>query len=159
MTARISLRVLLLLGCVGLMTSGTISASVAALPQERNVTVPVILEETGEGAPVVLRWKPADRAKGRIQVSTRTVPTNLERPNLDDVDPDVLLTAFSRPPIERMWSLSGMLAEDAEGNGRLVRWRIENGAARLVRLRPFPGLIRVSRLSDLSRLIRNQWNS
>ena len=30
---------------------------------------------------------------------------------------------------------------------------------RLVRLPRFPDLIRVSRLSDLSRLIRNQWNS
>ncbi len=136
MTARISLRVLLLLGGVGSMTLGTIPAGLAALPQERNVTVPVILEETGEGAPVALRWKPADRAKGRIQVSTRTVPTNLERPNLDDVDPDVLLTAFSRPPIERMWSLSGVLAAAAEGDGRIVRWRIENGAARLVGFRP-----------------------
>lgn len=122
------------------LAAAVLAVSVPALAQsqtdERNRTAPVTLLSTGEGTPIVVRWRPTERVERRMQVATRTVPTTLERPDVDSVDPRVLIAGFTRPPIEKLWTISGRLASDPSTDDMLVRWRVENGAARLVGFRP-----------------------
>ena len=125
---------------VAVLATAVLSFTVPAFAQsktdERNLTVPVTLMSTGEGNPVVLRWRPSERVERRIQVATRTVPTTLERPDVNSADPKVLIAGFTRPPIEKLWTIAGRLTADPETKERIVRWRVENGAARLVGFRP-----------------------
>lgn len=122
------------------LATAVLFVSVPALAQsqtdERNRTVPVTLLSTGEGNPIAVRWRPTERVERRMQVATRTIPTTLERPDLDSIDPRVLIAGFTRPPIEKLWTISGRLASDPTTDEMLVRWRVENGAARLVGFRP-----------------------
>ena len=133
------------------LAAAVLSVCVPALAQsqtdERNRTAPVTLLSTGEGNPTVVRWRPAERVERRMQVATRTVPTTLERPDLDSVDPRVLIAGFTRPPIEKLWTISGRLASDPSTDDMLVRWRVENGAARLVGFRP-PAEAREAAMND-----------
>ena len=133
------------------LAAAVLSVSVPALAQsqtdERNRTAPVTLLSTGEGNPTVVRWRPAERVERRMQVATRTVPTTLERPDVDSVDPRVLIAGFTRPPIEKLWTISGRLASDPSTDDMLVRWRVENGAARLVGFRP-PAEAREAAMND-----------
>lgn len=88
----------------------------------------------GEGDPVVLRWRPASGQTSTVQISTRTVPSELERPGIDDLDPEVVLTGFTRPPIEKMWTIDGRVVRQNESSEAptKVRWRVLDAVARLV---------------------------
>ena len=125
---------------IAVLATAVLSFASPALAQsktdERNLTVPVTLLSTGEGNPVALRWRPTERVERRMQVATRTVPTTLERPDVNSVDPEILIVGFTRPPIEKLWTIAGRLATDPETQEKIVRWRVENGAARLVGFRP-----------------------
>ena len=102
--------------------------------QERERRPIVQVTKSGDGVPVVLRWRPSPDQKSTVQVSTRTLPTALEKPNIDDIDPEIVLTGFKQPPIEKLWTIEGRIerkTEDVDEDDR-IRWRVLDAVARLV---------------------------
>ena len=102
--------------------------------QDRERRPIVQVTKIGDGTPVVLRWRPSPDQKSTVQVSTRTLPTALEKPDIDDIDPEVVLTGFAQPPIEKLWTIEGRIERKTEDVGRdeRIRWRVLDAVARMV---------------------------
>lgn len=120
--------IMLLAAFIGTTALGQTSAV------ERDQRPIVQVTGVGTGEPIVLRWRPATGEAATVQISTRTVPTALERPDVDDVDPETVLTGFTRPPIEKLWTLQGRIArtQTSTDSATQVRWRIIDAVARIV---------------------------
>lgn len=136
------------LGLSGLIASASSPLSSAprrtADPPSRSDRPEIAVLARGEGAPVVLRWRPTADQPHDVQVGTRTVPSAIESPGLEDPDADVRLAGFMRPPIEKLFTLQGRVSRIADGTNddassadRLeIRWRVMDSAARLFGIRP-----------------------
>jgi hypothetical protein len=115
----------------------------AADPPSRSDRPEIAVLSRGEGTPVVLRWRPTAEQSEVVQVGTRTVPSVIESPGLEDPDADVRLAGFMRPPIEKLFTLQGRVSRVAKGTDndassadRLeIRWRVMDSAARLFGIR------------------------
>jgi hypothetical protein len=116
----------------------------AADPPSRSDRPEIAVLSRGEGTPVVLRWRPNAEQSEVVQVGTRTLPSVIESPGLEDPDADVRLAGFMRPPIEKLFTLQGRVSRVAKGTDndassadRLeIRWRVMDSAARLFGIRP-----------------------
>ena len=101
-------------------------------PAERNRPPVVTLINPGDGIPVLLRWRAAEeRATRTTIVTTQTAPSTVARPTLDDKEPDVVLRGLTRPPMEKIWTISGALSRN-DASVVTAQWRIVDGAARLI---------------------------
>ena len=111
------------------------STAVGQSGAERRDRRPIVqVTGIGEGEPVVLRWRPSPGQTSTVQISTRTVSSGLERPDLEDLDTEIVLTGFDRPPIQKLWTIEGRVDRkpgDSDATDR-VRWRILDAVARLV---------------------------
>jgi hypothetical protein len=113
-------------------------------PPTRSSRPEVVVLTRGEGMPVVLRWRPTADEPQVVQVGTRTVPSALESPGLEHTDGDARLAGFTRPPIEKLFTLQGRVSRVSnEGAGASsstdpleIRWRVMDSAARLFGIRP-----------------------
>lgn len=118
-------------------TTGT-TAEHGPTPPARDARASVDVIGRGTGPRVLLRWRNTSEGPVAIQVSTRTVPSSIESPGLDDDEPEVRLSGFMRPPVEKTWTLQGRLARVADDGSATVeaRWRVTDAAARLHGVRP-----------------------
>lgn len=128
---------------LGIALSATPIAAVAVSPEPptRTDQTDVEILTRGDGPPIVLRWRPTADRPQVIQVGTRTVPSVVESPGLEDTDAPVRLAGFMRPPIEKLFTLQGRLSRVDEtagsGSARMeIRWRVVDAAARLFGIRP-----------------------
>ena len=106
-------------------------ASGQTRPEERNRPPIVTLIEAGDGEPALLRWRvPEERVDRTLVVTTRTSISGATRPSIEGDEVDVTLRGSIRPPMEKIWTLSGRFSRDAE-IAPTAQWRVVDGAARL----------------------------
>ena len=128
-STRISTRALPAAILAMLVVSSTVTGQTR--PEERNRPPVVTLVDSGEGVPVLLRWRAAEeRVKRTTIVSAQTAPSTVPRPSLNGKEPDVVLRGLTRPPIEKIWTISGGLSRNDAGV-LTAQWRVVDGAARL----------------------------
>ena len=100
-------------------------------PEGRDHPPVLTLTTAGDGVPVLLRWRiPEERTDRTMFVSTQTMPSINPRSDIDGKEPDVVLRGFTRPPMEKIWTLAGRMTRDDTGV-TTARWRVVDGAARL----------------------------
>ncbi|MCP4837404.1 MAG: hypothetical protein GY895_21875 [Phycisphaera sp.] len=115
---------------IALMASTTIATGQAA-SEERNRPPVVTLVQRGEGIPVLLRWRPGQRVDRTIVVSSQTGTTTTERPALDAEEDARVQRGFIKPPIQKIWTVSGRMTQ-REDEGSVAQWRVIDGAARVI---------------------------
>ena len=117
-----------------ILTALALSSATAGqtTPEERDRPPVVEMIKAGDGIPVLLRWNPPeDRTARNVLVSVRTAPSTVPRPTLEGSEPDVVLQGFTRPPLERIWTLTGQITKNDSGSSS-ARWRVVDGAARVI---------------------------
>ena len=115
---------------VVLLASTSIAVGQAA-SEERDRPPMVTLLESGEGVPVLLRWRSGPRVDRTIVVSSQTGTSTTARPGLDPGDDEGLQRGFIKPPIQKIWTVSGRVTQ-REDQGAIARWRVVDGAARVI---------------------------
>ncbi len=109
----------------------TTVANGQARPEERNRPPLVTLVETGEGVPVLLRWRSSSRTDRTIIVTSRTGTTMVLRPEADGEEPEIVLRGLTRPPMEKIWTVAGRMTRNDSGLST-ASWTVVDGAARVV---------------------------
>lgn len=121
---------------VVLLASTSIAVGQAA-SEERDRPPLVTLLESGEGVPVLLRWRSSQRIDRTIVVSSQTGTTTIERPELDAEQDARVQRGFIKPPIQKIWTVSGRVTQ-REDEGSVAQWRVIDGAARVIGVQGLP---------------------